>query len=270
MDNGLAYGIYSNKLEGNANGLYDSISTGLHNGTYNENIIDNGIVKNGLVLYLDASQNYSYVRNGTSWKDLSNNNNNGILTNDPKFNSANRGNIEFDGINDYIEFGDILNPRLNNFSLGGWIKTTTTTVSGFIGKHRATGLVGRYGLFYSIATQSKVRAIIDFTSITGETLNSTSILNNNKWHYIFMTVNRTSNFVLYFDGVEEAKTNISSYSFVDLNASISYNLATYPDAVGTPSNFLNGNIAIAQHYNRELSAAEINQNYQATKSRFNL
>ena len=58
------------------------------------------IVRDGLVLYLDAGSgtSYSLYTGGVTWRDISGNNNNGTLTNGPTLNSSNGGNIVFDGI----------------------------------------------------------------------------------------------------------------------------------------------------------------------------
>jgi hypothetical protein len=50
-----------------------------------------GVVKDGLVLDLDAAKLDSYPRTGTSWKDISGNQNNGTLINGPTFDSGNGG-----------------------------------------------------------------------------------------------------------------------------------------------------------------------------------
>jgi len=46
------------------------------------------IVTDGLVLYLDAANPYSYVSGSTSWNDISRGGNNGTLVNGPTFSSA--------------------------------------------------------------------------------------------------------------------------------------------------------------------------------------
>jgi hypothetical protein len=60
------------------------------------------IVTDGLVLSLDAGDRNSYPGSGTTWRDLSGNNNSGSLVNGPTFNSANQVSILFDGVNDYV------------------------------------------------------------------------------------------------------------------------------------------------------------------------
>jgi hypothetical protein len=58
---------------------------------------------NGLVLCLDAGNRKSYPGSGTTWTDLSGNGRNFTLINGPTFNSNNLGGIEQDGTDDYIE-----------------------------------------------------------------------------------------------------------------------------------------------------------------------
>jgi hypothetical protein len=52
------------------------------------------VVREGLVLHLDAGTTRSYPGSGTTWNDLSGSENTGTLTNGPTFNSANGGRME--------------------------------------------------------------------------------------------------------------------------------------------------------------------------------
>jgi hypothetical protein len=58
------------------------------------------IVRDGLVLYLDAANTKSYHGSGTTWSDLCGNGNDGTLINEPTFDSGNLGSIQFDGADD--------------------------------------------------------------------------------------------------------------------------------------------------------------------------
>jgi hypothetical protein len=53
-------------------------------------------------------------------------------------------------------------------------------------------------------------------------------------------------------------------------SSVSVRLGVYRNLSGAFANYLNGNIAQTVMYNRALTATEILQNYNATKSRFGL
>jgi hypothetical protein len=63
------------------------------------------IVTDGLVLYLDAANPYSYVSGSLNWNDLSRSQLSGSLVNGPTYSSANNGSIVFDGTNDYVNCG---------------------------------------------------------------------------------------------------------------------------------------------------------------------
>ena len=74
------------------------------------------IVTDGLIACLDAANTKSYPGSGTVWTDISGNGRNGPLINGPTFNSSNRGSIQFDGTNDYINFGNTLGVEGNPFT----------------------------------------------------------------------------------------------------------------------------------------------------------
>jgi hypothetical protein len=59
------------------------------------------IVTSGMVLNLDAGYVPSYPRTGTTWSDLSGNNNNGTLQNSPTYSAASNGGITFLTTNQY-------------------------------------------------------------------------------------------------------------------------------------------------------------------------
>ena len=60
------------------------------------------IITTGLVMYLDAGNEHSYTETGTTWMDLSGNDNHGTLQNGVIYNSANNGSLVFDGVDDYF------------------------------------------------------------------------------------------------------------------------------------------------------------------------
>ena len=87
------------------------------------------IIKDGLVLTLDASSQRSYPGSGTTWYDLSGNGNNGTLTNGPTFDSGNGGSIVFDGTNDYVNgptTNSVIGNNISLISLSAWVKITGT------------------------------------------------------------------------------------------------------------------------------------------------
>lgn len=84
------------------------------------------IITNNITLYLDAGNKRSYPGSGTSWTDLSEFKNNGILNNGPTFNELNSGSIVFDGSNDYVSTSyDLSWNNTNSVSISMFVKPNT-------------------------------------------------------------------------------------------------------------------------------------------------
>jgi hypothetical protein len=229
------------------------------------------IVKEGLVLYLDAANVKSYPGTGTTWKDLSGNGNNGTLINGPTFDSGNNGSIVFDGVNDYVNTTQIQFDRLNPFTLSAWVNTTNANNNQIINNENATyrgyqfaissgGNVGRFYLLLRNTTNTNFMGAF-----------STNHVPINTWVYLVATYNGSSlssGINLYFNGVQEIISNTVGNN---LTSTIISNETTWigqrrPSTQGPFS----GKIPQCQIYNRALTAQEILQNYNATKTRFGL
>lgn len=74
-----------------------------------------GIVKDGLVLYIDPGNKNSYPGSGTTWFDISGSENHMTLTNSPTFSSSNGGVFQFNGTNQYAQ--NSLNLSTSNMSI---------------------------------------------------------------------------------------------------------------------------------------------------------
>lgn len=210
---------------------------------------DNGprIVTNGLVLALDAADRNSYVSGSTTWFDLSGNNNNGTLANSPTFSSTNGGNLLFNGTNQYTSFS-YQQPAQSStssftwniwlFYIGGGFNPILGNRFGGASWNKLTGVMFEYAMIQNLLVGSPT---------------------SNAWSNMSVVKNNTS-FTLYRNA-----TSISTGT----NASSTSALPFYVG--GDPGGeFSNCYVSNVQVYDRALSAAEITQNYNATKSRFNL
>jgi len=222
------------------------------------------IVTNGLVLALDAASKNSYPGSGTTWTDLSGNNNNATLVNGPTFDSGNGGSIFTDGTNDYISspyFGN----TTDSFTFAAWFKNDNYSEAKSPLARGRDGSGAGWSIAIGLNTSGTSLSAIVTTSggTTQFTATSTSILALNTWYYLTGVWTAGVSIRHYVNGVLEATTNTSST-----------NLRTSTDGWGIGSlsttSFTSGYNAIAQVYNRVLSADEIAQNYNAQKSRFNL
>jgi hypothetical protein len=81
------------------------------------------IVTDGLVLHLDAGRVESYGGDGTTWRDLSGNGNNGTLVNGVGFTADEGGSLIFDGVNDYVNIGigKGVNQFSGDFAVSAWV-----------------------------------------------------------------------------------------------------------------------------------------------------
>jgi hypothetical protein len=229
-----------------------------------------GIVTDGLVLWLDASNKPSYPESGTTWIDLSGNNNNGTLTNGPTFNSSNEGSIVFDGVNDYISLPTNFISWVGGipFTISVWFKTTSTGI--IFGQQNGPipNSTNSYIPAIYVDTNGLLRTTC-FYSGTLQTSVSSSAVNNGAWNKITVT---------FLSGIQTSYLNGISYATlsqtqVGYSGSYFYFLGSGQgnNWTATPASpYYNGSISNFSYYNRALTAAEVLQNFNAQKSRFGL
>jgi hypothetical protein len=225
------------------------------------------IVKDGLVLYLDAGSPNSYYSLSTTtiWKDISGNANNGTLTNGPTFNSSNNGNFIFDGSNDFVNCGTSIG-KLVNFTISTWIKPNAWNNCGIVfssntgGGQGPThwGLWGRFGgnIEIYVSNGSSLQG-----AITSLPWSSGSIPNN-----IFTNITTTvdGSLIKIFKNSIQVGSNISQ---TIQQSGISYDLCVGKNPADS-GYYYNGSVAETFVYNRALSSSEILQNFNTTRSRF--
>lgn len=220
------------------------------------------IITNGLVLCLDAGNRRSYPGTGTTWYDLSGNNNHGTLTNGPVFNSINYGNIVLDGTNDYIDCGSFQIPFVSACTISIWILNNNVPsvnkdciIVGWGSTYYATN-----GIFLKMDNGGgNLRYIVQKNS--GGTISSAVQPVTGMWTNLVLSIQKNVKDILYING----KLDSSAISSND---------------PGTGSNLYIGAIAgstaasikVAQcyFYSKVLSLLEIQQNYNATRKRFGL
>lgn len=232
------------------------------------------IVTDGLILCLDAGNNKSYSGSGTSWFDLSGNNNNGTLINGPNYTSADKGSIVFDGTNDYIQLPNnfFAYPSLTTLTISLWFKSTQNTGGTLFGQQNTNNpsVTSGYVPVIYLTSLGYVRLEMFWTGNTNNTIISSNFspYNNNIWHNIVATYSSGTQ-TLYIDGIyinQQSGITLINYT------SIYYYFigAGWPAGRGLGSTYFNGSISNFYFYNRALSYAEILQNYNSTKGRYGL
>ena len=212
------------------------------------------IVTNGLIVNVDAGLVGSYPQTGSTWYDLSGNSYNGALTNGPTFSSANSGSIVFDGADDYIDVNSGASLLSNvNYTKIAWFYITNLVTSNNI---ISGGNTGQHAFWTAGTNKLNAGHNGNWTTVT-----STTTLVINTWYCGAVTFDTTNGWKLYVNGVQEdTDSNTTTFTGTGDIQIGRYQLG----------NNYTGRIAIAQIYNRVLSATEILQNYNAQKGRFGL
>jgi hypothetical protein len=162
--------------------------------------------------------------------------------------------LEFDGTDDYIQLPNSLGYS-TEVSAFAWFRSTGSPVGGY---HI---IYGGQELEISIPTSGEIR--------TGVVTNARYVSNHGSglvdgnWHQVGFTFSGTTK-TSYIDGVSvgtQTTAGALTSSFSNRTMGRFGNSTAY---------YLNGDISIAQIYNRALTAAEIQQNFNATRSRFGI
>ena len=231
--------------------------------------LDNKLyVRNGLVLYLDAGNPLSYPGTGNTWTDLSGNNNNGTLINGPTYSSDNGGSIVFDGVNDYAEkttstflTGDI------EATIDTWIYYTGISTSASYNTIVAFGDGPNGGDTFSIGLTDVYRIAISYNGgLNYQTAQNTLVTNT--WNHIVVTktpgaINTTSK--IYLNSVLQSASGPANIPNVNSRV-IRVGKWTNEGAPYYPQ-MKCANVKI---YNRALSQAEVQQNFNIFKGRYGL
>ena len=221
------------------------------------------IVSDGLALCLDAANPKSYIGSGTSWNDLSGNNNTGTLTNGPTYTSSFGGGIVFDGTNDYASGSNVSSLQLlNDFTISSWVKLGSggSSSQGIFEKMSTTSGYNGYGItrqdgyfkFWTASNSSYSYTNSDITYSSGD-----------NWYYV-VGRRMSGNNRLFINSILQ----IDSQSPPLSDSGQIYVVGRYYSDVN--DYYFVGNIAQVSIYNRALSASEILQNYNANKGRYNL
>ena len=215
-----------------------------------------GLVRDGLVLLLDAGATDSYPGSGTTWYDLSGNGNNGTLTNGPTFDSGNGGSIDFDGSNDTVNFTYDLR---SDWSFECWVNQDQLNAFTILGQGITSSRSGLH-IWFTLDNRIRFGMYSNDTDFTVTT--STGV-----WYNYVFTYSHNSPYTKQFF------RNGQSISGTPVQTQTQY-IGTGDVRVGaiysSGAQYGNGRFAMAKLYNRILTAAEIQKNYNATKGRYGL
>jgi hypothetical protein len=211
-----------------------------------------------LILSLDAANIKSYIGSGTSWNDLSGNNNNSVLSNGPTFTGSFGGSIIFDGTNDTADISTI--DLRTSFTYECWVNMNVLNGFSFLGQGSTSA---NNGLHIWNTSDTSLR----FGMFGNDTdVNSLTSSTNTWYHYVF-TYNHSSPYTknIYRNAVKQTTAEQQGQS--QYTGTGTLRIAAIYSSGGS---YANGRFAMARIYNRILADTEILQNYNSNKSRFGL
>lgn len=229
-----------------------------------------GIITNGLIIQLDASNSSSYPGTGTTWFDISSTNN-GTLVNGPTFTNIAPKYFNFDGIDDYVNIPDTaaIRPSVDG-SVTAIIWAYITSYSngeGIISKMFGSPSYDGFSLLLSATNSLSLK--MNGVSVDGTYNSSTNVFQLNAW--------RMFSIVVRFGGgsANPSKGYVNTTEVIsgaNTESSIPSNTAPLRLASGIQEGapYPACRIGSFYYYNRALSVAEITTMFTATRDRFGI
>lgn len=221
----------------------------------------------GLLFYADTNNVKSYPGSGTTVTSLMQDGLTGTLTGNA---AVTNGSIVVDGAGDYCAFGDNITIS-SSFSINVWVNGDATQPSTFgciVGKG-STANFGNYG-FYGNSPTNYVRfGFVDTGDVQREVDGSVSgatDLTSATWVNYCGVYDITSGLTLYRNTVSIATLAITTTP----KAFAANELAIGARVDAGSANYFAGSVGPTAIYNRPLGQEEVNQNYNAHRSRFGL
>ena len=226
---------------------------------------------NGLVLALDAGNTKSYPGSGTTWTDLSGNSNNETLVNAPTYSS---GYFTFNGSTQYSS-SSALSRSFASFTVIIWFYPTSVAnyqnpidcnyayngSTGNIGPRLEMNSSGTLGWVYSNSTG-------DNSSFYSHNVVSSG-LSANTWYCSAITYDGSSS-TTYFNGTSTGLSRTTYGTPTGFIGTMNNVTIGKGFSLGGADRVFAGRVSNVSLYNRALTAAEIQQNFNALRGRYGI
>ncbi len=223
------------------------------------------IISNGLVLYLDAGNPSSYPGGGTTWTDLSGNNNHGTLraNNSGSLPVFQNGTFYFNGSSSYVSMVSSVIPNSGSWSISVWAKIPSGGFAEMINTRNTTNYAG----FLLTSRGDGIRVQLNNPGVQQFEPNSSSRIMDNNWHLITITVDVSINQMKWY--VDNNLANTISFSAGTLAGQGNFCIG-WDYAWSGGAEYFRGSIATVSVYNVVLSSNNVTANFNALRSRFGL
>ncbi len=181
----------------------------------------------------------------------------GALTGGSSF--SNTKSIELDGIDDFVDMGDVLDfDRLDSFSISCWFKRTTSGVSEFlVDKSESSGNYRGYSILIP-STDDKIYFTLRHTLPNFIQVKSNTAITDTDWHNLVITYSGSSlisGVNIYIDNVNDTGTGTGTLGGNTITAQ--------PFQIGARNgaNNFSGKIDEVSIFNSELSQSDVTSIY---------
>ena len=216
-----------------------------------QNYFQSNIVQDGLVFMVDANNLVSYPKSGTTLYNLTGSSGNALLYNGPTHIPQNGGGISRDNTDDFIS-ASINNSPTTNYSVETWFKANPQTGANYNALISAWNYpIGAGGWEFQF-----------YNGVLGVHPTYTVAYTPNTVAHAVYTQNGTET-KIYLNGVLQQTSTTSGVTLN--NGSIGIGNLSAPGYGGYN---LEGTFYNVRLYNKTLSSDEVQQNYQATKDKF--
>jgi hypothetical protein len=222
-----------------------------------QNYYGGPIVTGSLLFAIDAGNLVSYPKSGTTVYPLTGSGATGTLTNGVGFSNVYDGTWVFDGTDDYI-VTDVGTPNITSKTLEAWVSLNDVTQQG----GGVINLQYDGGSTFDAIVYNEIGQGWGFGSDGFSRTAWSGVVETvpNQWIHIVATY-ENNNFRMYRNSVLILTT--TSFSALNYNTNSESLLGLRHNGAG--NGYLNASIAVGRIYSRALTAAEVLQNYNATK-----
>jgi hypothetical protein len=216
-------------------------------------------ITSGLTLLLDAKNTSSYSGSGTSWNDVSGNNNNGTFNVAPTYNAG--GYFQLNGTELVQSFPSSISPTLSSKTIIVWFNIADTTRRGLIATRDSASNGG-----WAFVVNRTATGNLTFFNISGGLIEKAAGITPSNWYMATLTYNySTLEAELFVNGI-----SVGTQSSVGAGSNVAFNGVVAAEQENDFGGAFAGGYSIVNIYNRVLTSSEIIFNYNAYASRFGL
>jgi len=240
--------------------------------------ITTDIIKNGLVFNVDATNRASTIPSTSTTKvyNTVDTSMEGTFQDNAQFTTS--GNIktwEFDGVDEWIDFGDVFDLGTNDLTVGIWVKPENNSNYAYLfSKALAADQSYRFGFALWNNNPPQVYSFTQGNGGTDVMPKTTSTFAFSNWHYMVCVWDRSSNIRININGVNQSlsgTSTISQWEGLNFQSSNPLRIGSYTTSNNTGGIYpIKGLISTVHAYHRALSDSEVLHNYNALKGRFGL